>query len=150
MDEFQEDFEIAYSGQATSQRQLKDGKYIVAIKSVKPLVCGYGKYKGNDGLEWRFTIIEGELAKLDCIVSTLLSPSNMLWTTDRIINAAYPSIQKGQKISLGSLIGQQLELSIKTRPNKNGDGTSIYVDVTYTGPYVASGSAGSFDSFSPR
>lgn len=150
-DHNQDDFSLEYSG-SDQQRELKNGVYDVEIKSVKKNVQQVGKYKGEQQLEWTMTIIGSELSKLNFIITSLLGPSNMAWTTDRIIKAVFPAIQKGQVPQISEFLGKKLRVGLKTRVNEKNGKTSMYCETTSCEPYVEPGSAGALGdmgSFGP-
>lgn len=140
-DHNQDDFNLEYSG-ADQQRELKNGVYNVEVKSVKKDEQKVGKYKGSKQLEWKMTILDGDLARLDFVITSLLDPSNMAWTTDRIVKAIFPAIQKGQSPSITEFIGQKLQVGIKTRVNEKNGKTSMFCETVSCNPYAEAGSAG--------
>jgi hypothetical protein len=136
-----DDFDLEYSG-TDNQREVTDGTYTVAVKSVKKTVLKSGNFAGENQLEWRMTIQGGTLNKAEFVMTSMLGPEKLLWTTDRIIKAIFPAIQKGQKPTISEMVGKKLEVAIKTRVNQKNGKTSMYVETVACNPHIEGGAAG--------
>lgn len=140
---------LSYTGMSNGVRALKDGRYTCMIREVKTGIAKAGKYQGCSNVQWRLSIEGGELDKMECIAETLTTPPTMAWTTERIINAAFPAITAGQEVDTDELVGCLIEADIKTRINPKNNQTSMYVNIDNPTPYVAPFETGSLGAVGP-
>lgn len=139
-----EPFEVAYTGRdLPSVRTVTSGTYQVEIISVKKKNQIVGKYAGAPILEWHLKVISGPMTKMEFKTTSMLAPEEMAWTTDRIINAVFPAIQKEQKVSPQDLVGQKFEIKIETVINTKSGQQSQWVNTRDCKPFVEAGFSGS-------
>lgn len=144
-----DDYEIPYTANERTFPELADGRYVALIKSVSHGTQKAGKYAGSSQLIWEMEITNGEFAGNRFRCSTLLEPEHMVYTTDRLIKAAFPSIQKGNNPKVKEMVGCTLECEIKTFLANSGR-QSMYVDLKNVFPYVSPGAVGNTGEFDPN